>query len=188
MIYTKKDMLENAKFTERQIAGFTASTSFTVAYQLRINRAAILEKWKRKPIEYPTSPEEFGNEKYRQIVLYHGFRANLREKLKEYLGSDRRIDLQMVYHRKFFNIGSQKKGAKIPRHVTPDSFPEMAYWPKPTLFPPAGQSTPAPPVPPKTPIPAAGTGEAPLPRSKEDLREQGGGGDSDVLPDICHRK
>ena len=155
---TKKDLLANAKFTKEQITTFTTNALFMGAHQLRINRQAILGKWKRKDIVYPTSPEEFGNEKYRQVVLYHGFTADLRKKLKEYLGSNKKIDAHIVYLRKYFTIGSQKKGAKIPRHVTPESFPELAYWPRPTLFPPVEQSTPSPPDPPKTSSSAAGAG------------------------------
>ena len=110
---TKKDMPVNAKFTEEQITAFTTNAPFMGAHQLRINRQAILEKWKWKDIVYPTSPEEFGNEKYRQVVLYHGFTADLRKKLKEYLGSNKKIDAHIVYLRKHFAIGSQKKGAKF---------------------------------------------------------------------------
>ena len=131
---------------------------------------------------YLTSPEDFGNEKYRQVVLYHGFTADLRKKLKENLGSNKKIDAHMVYLRKHFAIGSQKKGAKILRHVTPESFPELAYWPRQTLFPPMEQSTPSPPDPPRASSSAAG--EAPLPRSKEYLRTQRGDEDSEKLPDL----
>ena len=133
---------------------------------------------------YPTSPEDFGNEKYRQVVLYHGFTADLRKKLREYLGSNKKIDAHIVYLRKHFTIGSQKKGAKIPRHVTPESFPELAYWPRQTLFLPVEQSTTSPPDPPRASSSAAGAGEAPLPRSKEYLRAQMGDGDSEKLPDL----
>ena len=133
---------------------------------------------------YPTSPEEFGNEKYRQVVLYHGFTADLSKKLKEYLGSNKKIDAHIVYLRKHFAIGSQKKGAKILRHVTPESFPELAYWPRPTLFPTVEQSTPSPPDPPRASSSAAGAEEAPLPRSKEYLRTQAGDGDGEKLPDL----
>ena len=133
---------------------------------------------------YPTSPEEFGNEKYRQVVLYHGFTSDLRKKLKEYLGSNKKIDAHIVYLRKYFAIGSQKKGAKIPRHVTPESFPELAYWPRPTLFPPVEQSTPLPPDPPRASSSAAGAGEAPLPQSKEYLKVQAGDGGGEKLPDL----
>ena len=181
---TKKDMPVNAKFTEEQIKAFMTNVLFMGAHQLRINRQAILEKWKRKDIVYPTSPEDFGNEKYRQVVLYHGFMADLRKKLKEYLGSNKKIDAHIVYLRKHFAIGSQKKGAKIPRHVTPESFPELAYWPRQTLFPPVEQSTPSPPDPPRASSSAAGAGEAPLPQSKEYLRAQAGDGDSEKLPDL----
>ena len=179
---TKKDMLLDAKFTEEQIKSFTTNVLFMGAHQLRINRQAILDKWKRKDIVYPTSPEDFGNEKYRQVVLYHGFTADLRKKLKQYLGSHKKIDAHIVYLRKHFSIGSQKKGAKIPRHVTPESFPELAYWPRQTLFPPVEQSIPSPPDPPR--VCSSAVGEAPLPRSKEYLRTQRGDEDSEKLPDL----
>ena len=179
---TKKDMPLDAKFTEEQIKSFTTNVLFMGAHQLRINRQAILDKWKRKDIVYPTSPEDFGNEKYRQVVLYHGFTADLRKKLKQYLGSNKKIDAHIVYLRKHFAIGSQKKGAKIPRHVTPESFPELAYWPIQTLFPPMEQSTPSPPDPPKASSSAAG--EAPLLRSKEYLRTQRSDEYSEKLPDL----
>ena len=181
---TKKDMPLDAKFTEEQIKSFTTNVLFMGAHQLRINRQAILDKWKRKDIVYPTSPEDFGNEKYRQVVLYHGFTADLRKKLKQYLGSNKKIDAHIVYLRKHFTIGSQKKGAKISRHVTPESFPELAYWPKQTLFPPVEQSTTPPPDPPRASSSATGAGGAPLPRSKEYLRAQMGDGDSEKLPDL----
>ena len=181
---TKKDLPVNAKFTKEQITAFTTSVPLMGAHQLRINRQAILEKLKRKDIVYPTSPEEFGNEKYRQVVLYHGFTADLRKKLKEYLGSNKKIDAHIVHLRKYFTIGSQKKGAKIPRHVTPERFPELAYWPRPTLFPPAEQSTPLPPDPPKTSSSAAGAGGAPLPRIKEYLKTQADDGGGEKLPDL----
>ena len=181
---TKKDMPVDAKFTKKQITAFRTTVPFMGAHQLRINRQAILEKWKRKDIVYPTSPEDFGNEKYRQVVLYHGFTADLRKKLKEYLGSNKKIDAHIVYLRKYFAIGSQKKGAKIPRHVTPESFPELAYWPRPTLFPPVEQSTPSLPDPPKASSSAVRTGEAPLPRSKEYLKEQAGDVGGDKLLDL----
>ena len=179
---TKKDMPLDAKFTEEQIKSFTTNVLFMGAHQLRINRQAILDKWKRKDIVYPTSPEDFGNEKYRQVVLYHGFTADLRKKLKQYLGSNKKIDAHIVYLRKHFSIRSQKKGAKFPRHVTPESFPELAYWPRQTLFPPVEQSTPSPPDPPR--VSSSAVGEAPLPRSKEYLRTQRGDEDSEKLPDL----
>ena len=131
---------------------------------------------------YPTSPEDFGNEKYRQVVLYHGFTADLRKKLKQYLGSNKKIDAHIVYLRKHFSIGSQRKGAKISRHVTPESFPELAYWPRQTLLPPEEQSTPSPPDPPR--VSSSAVGKAPLPRSKEYLRTQRGDEDSEKLPDL----
>ena len=62
---TKTDLPANAKFTKEQITAFTTSALFMGAHQLRINRQAILEKWKRKDIVYPTSPKELRNEKYR---------------------------------------------------------------------------------------------------------------------------
>ena len=182
--HTKKDLPADAKFTQEQVTTFTTSALFMGAHQLRINRQAIMEKWKRKDIVYPTSPEEFGNEKYRQIVLYHGFTADLRKKLKEYLGSNKKIDAHIVHLRKYFTIGSQKKGAKILRHVTPESFPEMAYWLKPTLFPPTGQTTPSPPEPPRTSSSTSGAGRAPLPRSKEYLKAQASDGGGEKLPDL----
>ena len=179
---TKKDMPLDAKFTEEQLKSFTANIPFMGAHQLRVNRQAILDKWKCKDIVYPTSPEDFGNEKYRQVVLYHGFTADLRKKLKQYLGSNKKIDAHLVYLRKHFSIGSQKKGAKIPRHVTPESFPELAYWPRQTLFPPVEQTTPSSPDPPRAS--SSAVGEAPLPRSKEYLRTQRGDEDSETLPDL----
>ena len=109
-------------------------------------------------------------------MLYHGFTVDLRKKLKEYLGSNKKIDAHIVCLRKHFNIGSQKKGAKIPRHVTPESFPELAYWPKQTLFAPEEQSTPSPPDPPRAS--SSAVGKAPLPQSKEYLRAQRGDEDS----------
>ena len=179
---TRKDMPLDAKFTEEQINSFMTNALFMGAHQLRINRQAILDKWKRKDIVYPTSPEDFGNEKYRQVVLYHGFTADLRKKLKQYLGSNKKIDAHIVYLRKHFSIGSQKKGAKISRHVTPESFPELAYWPRQTLLPPEEQSTPSPPDPPR--VSSSAVGKAPLPRSKEYLRTQRSDEDSEKLPDL----
>ena len=146
---------------------------------------------------YPEEPDQMGNMKYRHLLLYHRFTADIKEELKKTLGTQARVTQHIVCMRKHFNIGNQRGKGKFGRHEVPNRFPELLYWPKSTLYKPdptpgitmfttapvggAAQSAGRTPPEGATPVTPVGSG-TPLPPSKRFLKTQEE--DPGTLPDL----
>ena len=114
-----------------RMSGLHQHTKLMNAESKAFNESKLIQQWVDKKIEYPYTPLDLGNRKYKQTIARAGFTEDIIKELIDRGFNRAQIDKHIKYVRQKFGFNIRKTG-KRGKQTLPSTLPDIVFLEKET--------------------------------------------------------
>ena len=110
-----------------RMSGLHKHTKLMEAQSATFNENKLIQEWVDDKIEYPYTPTDLGNRKYRQTIARTGFMEEIIAELMKRGFSHTQVDKHIRQIRQWFGFDVRTSGSRRVKHTPPAKLPEIIF-------------------------------------------------------------
>ena len=114
-----------------RMSGLHKHTKLINAESKAFNESKLIQQWVDKKIEYPYTPLDLGNRKYKQTIAKTGFTEDILKELTDRGFNRAQIDKHIKHVRQRFGFNIRRTGKKG-KQISPSTLPDIVFIEKET--------------------------------------------------------